>query len=402
MTESAPSSDPGGPPRPIGWAPLLLLAVIVALVVLLAWGLSVALRPSAAPGPAAPGPGAGAGERVEPPVAPARDYLFCFWNAENLFDDRDDPTLRDDREDWFGLHPEMFRRKVEHLANALLRLNAGRGPDIVALVEVENRRAVEGLRDALNARLPPEWRYTGLVHRELRTGRRIEPAVLTRLAVRPARGRDASDAIADWLGLAGARDRRRDPFDFGERRILMARLEADGYPLTLLVSHWTSRVTADSQPKRVAYAQALYAAVMALWREDPAADVLLAGDFNDEPGDRSVAVALNTTPGVAPRRPGGRAAGPELTNLMARLDARRSPTYVYRGRGQIFDQIIVSPGLLDDRGWRVLPQSLRVESSGPVQRNGRPVPFGGPNQLGERGYSDHFAVTVRLRVGPGR
>src|SRR3954471_15966888 len=102
------------------------VVVLVMLVALISWLLDQ-----------------GPGRRLAGPVpAPTREgYLFCSWNAENLFDDQDDPKSHDEDEDWFGRHPEMVRRKVELLADALLRQNEGRGPDILALVEVENRRA---------------------------------------------------------------------------------------------------------------------------------------------------------------------------------------------------------------------------------------------------------------------
>ena len=58
---------------------------------------------------------------------------------------------------WYASHPEVFRQKVDHLATALVGLNGGRGPDILALVEVESLRAAELLMDELNRllRTPP-------------------------------------------------------------------------------------------------------------------------------------------------------------------------------------------------------------------------------------------------------
>src|SRR5262249_34483954 len=156
----------------------------------------------------------------------------------------------------------------------------------------------ELLRAALNAALPTEWRYDGLIHRDNISGRRIEPAVLTRLAVRDDRTRT-----------------------FGARRILEAHLESRGAPLTLLVSHWTKRLRAGTEERRAAYADTLYAAVLDLVRSDPAADVLLAGDFNDEPGDTSLLDHLHATGDARLVRVG--AALPKLFDLTARLDGAR-------------------------------------------------------------------------------
>ncbi len=391
MPPRSPRPDLDGGPRPDRLALLVGPALVVLIVVAaLIWLLRGPSRPAPAPAPA-PGPA----PRAPSPKSEA-GYLLCTWNVENLFDDRDDPASRDEDEDWFGQHPEMVRVKVGHLADAILRLDEGRGPDILAIVEVESRRAAELLRDALNARLPSELRYDGLVHRDNLTGRRIEPALLTRLRV-AGEGPEPSVDLGTILGR-GPRGRKGGPHDFGIRRILEARLEADGAPLTVIVSHWTSRLTDQTDEKRSAYADALYDAFLDLRASDPGADVVLCGDFNDEPGDTALVSHLHVTgdPGLvraADRRP-------KLLDLMSGRDPERFGTYVFRGRWEILDHVVCSPGLLDGRGWRVLPETLRVVNDFPLRSNTdrRPFRFGGPESRATRGYSDHFAVTVRLVV----
>ena len=347
----------------------LLRLLVVALVLLAAFWLSsrVATRRPAT-GPLPPSSGTGEG------------YSFCTWNAENLFDDEDDPQNRDDDEDWFGAHPEAVRLKVSRLAEALLTQNGGHGPDVLALVEVENRRAVELLQDALNDRLEEPWRYTGLIHRDNRTGRRIEPALLSRLPVRDDLTRT-----------------------FGIRRILEAHLEAAGAPLVVLVSHWTSRLRDGGVDKRFAYADALYAIYLDLRDADPAVDLLLCGDYNDEPGDPSLLDHLHAE--WDPTQVVPDADPPRLYELLGGRDPNDWGTYFYRGRWQILDHLLAAPGLLDDQGWTVLPGTLRVENDDALrtQAGGPPFRFGGPRDEGKpRGFSDHFAVTVRLRLDPER
>jgi len=315
-----------------------------------------------------------------PPVAQApateEGYLFCTWNVENLFDDRDDPHNHDEDEDWFGRNPAMVHEKVRLLADALVQQNDGKGPDILAVVEVENRRAVELLREALNGRLPSEWRYEGVVHHDNITGRRIEPAILTRLRVQEGRTKS-----------------------FGIRRILEAHLEAQGAPLVVLVSHWTSRLRGDSEGKREAYADALYDRVLELTSTDPAADIVLSGDFNDEPDDPSLRDHLHTTGDLAEVRED--AVPLRLLDLTERLDRETDGTYFQNGRWEILDHIVVSPGLLDPQGWLVVPESIRTQNPPELRfgRNQRPWRFGSPKNDNPRGPSDHFALTVRLRVG---
>lgn len=348
-----------------GWRPTAVVAL--ALILLGLW----LLRPTG------PGP-----PPVPVPASTADGYLFCTWNVENLFDDRDDPADRDADETWFGAHPEAVTEKVGLLARALLLQNEGRGPDVLTVVEVENRRAVELLRDALNSVLPPDVpRYTGLVHRDNRSGRRIEPAVLTRLPVRDDRTRS-----------------------FAPLRILEAHLEGPGgAPLVVLASHWTSRIREGSEARRAAYADTLYQRARELTDSDPAADVLIAGDFNDEPGDPSVGEHLHALADPDRVRDASRAGAPlRLLDLTARLDPARDGTYYYKGRWEVLDHLVASPGLLDPSGWQVMPETVRVENSGSLRfgRDGRPWRFGNPGNTNPRGPSDHFAVTVRLAVRP--
>ena len=91
-----------------------------------------------------------------------------------------------------------------------------------------------------------------------------------------------------------------------------------------------------------------------------------------------------------------------LLNLSAGRDPNRHGTHYYRGGWSIFDQIVVSPGLLDQRGWTCEVESVETVNTlvRPRDRYQRPWRFGS-FRAGDHGYSDHFPVTVRLKVqGP--
>src|SRR5262249_30026802 len=66
----------------------------------------------------------------------ADSYHFCFWNVENLFDDHLDGHInKADKEfdAWYAEDAKSRRLKYDHLRDALLRLNGGKGPDILAM-----------------------------------------------------------------------------------------------------------------------------------------------------------------------------------------------------------------------------------------------------------------------------
>jgi endonuclease/exonuclease/phosphatase family metal-dependent hydrolase len=312
-------------------------------------------------------------------VPPARsEYLFCHWNVENFFDDRlDHRTQAGDKEfdAWFAEKPAMLKEKLDHLTSALLKLNNGRGPDILGIVEVESLRAAELLRDALNARLEPALQYQHILFKDAAGGRHISPAIITRLGVRGDRTR-----------LHGRR-----------QRILEGRIIVDGKELIVFETHWTSRLREGSERGREDYADKIYGAYHAMYKSNPRVDVLVAGDFNDTPEDFSVVKRLHATGDIEAFRRGG----PEalLLNLFAGKDPLSYGTFHYH-RWLIFDQIAVSPGMLDDSNWSCDVESLRTVNTlyKPGDRKKLPWKFGSDHDRFPRGYSDHFPITVKLHL----
>ncbi len=297
---------------------------------------------------------------------------------ENFFDDHHDHrTGPGDKEydPWFAEHPEILREKLDHLTSALLKLNDGKGPDILAIVEVESLRAAELLQQALNKKLDPAWRYENVLMKELTAGRHIAPAILTRLPVE--------------------RDRTR--LHGNRQRILEGRIVVDGQELSLFASHWTSQLNQDSEGQRDHYADRIYGAANAMFLRNRAMDILVCGDFNEPPDGEAVTKHLH---GTADRQAVLQSDKLLLYNLLADKDPSQGfGTHYYR-RWLIYDQILVSPGMLDGHGWSCEPESVRVINT--LHKEGdrlrRPWRFGSEHEHGPRGYSDHFPVTVRLQV----
>src|SRR5262245_47102393 len=131
--------------------------------------------------------------RVPVETAAPGTYQLCFWNVEDLFDDReDDEPNKADREydRFFAKDPSALRLKLEHLSEVLTQLNGGNGPDILDLAEVESPPAAQLRQDALNSRLrDPALHYTHVLMKNAGGGRHISTAILTRLPVEQDRTR---------------------------------------------------------------------------------------------------------------------------------------------------------------------------------------------------------------------
>jgi endonuclease/exonuclease/phosphatase family metal-dependent hydrolase len=359
--------------------PLRRLLLLCAVLLLVAYAAFYWYR-NRTPAPAAPPPDA----PLAADGAPG-DYLFCFWNAENFFDDQVNGWKnRPDEEydTWFAKDGRAFHLKLANLTEVLASLNDGKGPDILALAEVETERAAELLAESLNKAVGTKAApYRNVLWENPHGGRNIATAILTRLPVDKGRTR-----------LIGRR-----------LRILEGHVVVNGHDLVVIASHWTSRLREEGVGGRDRYADAIYGRFRGMYRNNPDVDLIVCGDFNDNPDDNSVVKHLRATGDLGLVRKGGDE--PYLYNLFAKRWAsnnNEAGTHFHRGNWYIFDQLVISPGMLNKQGWywdendpaRIVKQIADAK--------GRPLPFGNERDKRRRGASDHFPVTVRLHVAGAR
>jgi endonuclease/exonuclease/phosphatase family metal-dependent hydrolase len=314
--------------------------------------------------------------------AKARPILFCFWNVENLFDDQKNPKLeKADREfdDYFAENKEALAVKLKRLVQVLTdkQMAGGNGPDILCLAEVESRRAVELLQAELNKHhADKKLHYSHLAYLDPGGGRSIATAVLSRIPF---------SAKPQLLST--------------QRRILKVQVEAEKRPLTIIASHWTSRISDTTGRGRASYAEAIYKDYSAAFKKDREVDYLVCGDFNDTPSDASVTRALHATSDVNAVLDAAKEGKPMFYHPFSKLEKAGKGTHFFKGKPFLFDHIVVSPGMLEARGWQLRSSSAAIVEKFKF-RDG-PDRFGGPGDRRDfknRGASDHFPVTVELIV----
>ena len=152
----------------------------------------------------------------------------------------------------------------------------------------------------------------------------------------------------------------------------------------------------ETEPKRIIYAQTIRRVVDSIFANRPTANIILMGDFNDEPGDSSIKFYLKT---LAPSK---NIAPKSLYNLMAPLKEKGAGS-IYFDKWQLFDQIIVSSQLLANhktginleggadvfkRAW-MLYKNNKTGEMVPNHTYGSKKYFGGP--------SDHLPVYIHLQ-----
>ncbi|MBC7941618.1 MAG: endonuclease [Chitinophagaceae bacterium] len=336
-------------------------------------------------------------------------YCVAFWNLENLFA----PEGFAEREPWLakrvandlrGWTQELFSRKIDRLVHIIRQMNGGTGPDLLGVCEVENRFVLETLAERLNAQLP--GRRYGMVHADAeRDQRGIDTAFLhdTR-TLTP----NLDELFSHWvMRRTGTRDISQCTF-----------VTAAGRELVAQSNHWPSRSAPPGAGSQYSAGfRATAGETLGYWHErirevkGPEVALLSMGDFNDDPFDLSLKVHA-----VALREQGDvdRAQSAKLFNLswsyltQTAVDHRGNPrtidgTLYFGGDGNLFDQILVSRGLLaGPNPLKVRPGSARIEVIPEMvdHRVGEgPIRFGLPKgdaakNVNTDGFSDHFPVSV--------
>ncbi|HBN46029.1 MAG TPA: endonuclease/exonuclease/phosphatase family protein [Candidatus Marinimicrobia bacterium] len=287
-----------------------------------------------------------------------------FWNVENLFDLEDDPTTRDEEFALGGkknVTQEVYDLKLKNCAYVLEDLNA----DVLGLCEVENHFVLDELNRAYSGR-----NYE-IIHYDSPDSRGIDNALLYDASLFKV---TETKPINNTL-----------PSGKPTRDILYVKGEYKGQSLHIYVNHWPSNYGGKEQaiPKRRATARLLANEVADLLSNDPDAEILLIGDFNEEPTDENVRILKSV----------------DMTSLMEPLMGQpQVGTYVYRGKDNFLDQMIISAGLQDDQGLTAGPAAI-LDKPKYRQQEGKyahyPFRFWAGNHL-LGGYSDHLAVFVEI------
>ena len=298
-------------------------------------------------------------------VVTAQNHTVVLYNIENAFDTINDPATADeemlplsDRE-WNSMR---YNAKLNIIATTLSDITTEL-PTLIGLAEVENANV---LRDLTQTSALRSTSYK-ICHYDSPDERGIDVALLYR---------------PDKFHFSGSRAIRSEA-DPATRDILTVWGEMDGHPTFIVVVHWPSRIggVKFTEPKRRASARQLRKIVDSVMVENPATRIIVMGDMNDNPRDKSISEDLRAT-----ARP---AAATDLYNPFA---AARRGSSVYDGRWNQYDNIVVSINtpLLPIDGKR---RAAVYRHPSLLTKRGTPRPtYDGIDHNG--GASDHLPVYI--------
>ncbi len=309
-----------------------------------------------------------------------------FYNLENLFYPTDDPNI-DDTE----FTPEgsdhyteaIYHEKLSHLAEVISQLGTESTPDGVALMgvsEVENQQVLEDLVAQPQLR----DRHYQIVHYDSHDKRGIDVALLYQEKYFKY---DSSKVIPLITRISETSDTTYS------RDILVVYGTIDGERFAVSVNHWPSRYGGEKATAPLRNKAAGIDKEVVAQNNTAGIKTIVMGDLNDDPVNESVRTILRAGPSQKDIGPD------EMFNAMYTFYKHGLGTTAYHDAWSLFDQIILSPNLVNDNTGmhfyraRVFNPPFLTQRLG--QYKGYPFrTYAGNTYLG--GYSDHFPVYVFL------
>ncbi len=312
-----------------------------------------------------------------------------FYNLENLFDtipsttSNDSEYLPSGRMAW---NTYKYTNKQANMAKVISQLATENTPDGVALLgvaEVESRKVLEDLvhEPALKARNYQVVHFDSPDERGIDCGLLYQPKYFKVTGSKPMR--------------VMLKDPKTGSIDF-TRDILYVSGLFDGEPIHVMVGHWPSRRggEAGSGWMRAAAAGVCRHIADSIKAVNPDAKIVIMGDLNDDPTNKSLTQVLNAKRSSDDLKPD------ELYNPMYDLYKEGNGTLAYRDAWNLFDQLVLSKGFVNKKtgGWQlfkavVFRQPWMLQTDGAFR--GYPL----RTSIGDvfiNGYSDHLPVYLLM------
>ncbi len=306
-------------------------------------------------------------------------------NVENLFDFEDDQKTNDDdftptgRQQWTQ---ERYETKLRNLASVISDIGGPDGPDVIGLNETENKRVLEDLvKEPLIAD-----RHYQIAHSDSPDPRGIDcPLLYKPERFTLTRQREVPLVLPDTT--------------MGTRGLFVVEGLLDQQPITFMVAHWPSRRGGEKAlRRRMSAAKQCRQVIDGYLKTNPQARIVLMGNLNDTPLDESVTTSLGSS-GELLNRPAA-----QLYNAFYDLQTQGKGTMHFRSRPDVFDQMLLSDGLITGSGLHFVAGSATIHNPERLTNPQTKFPgeslgtFVGRKYIG--GYSDHFAVFVKLTTAP--
>lgn len=316
-------------------------------------------------------------------------YAVGFYNQENLFDTCHDEGKNDyeylPAKGWNGM---KYSHKLHNMAKALADMGTDKLPNVgcafIGMAEVENHKVLDALID----QAPLKARGMKYCHIEGPDRRGIDCALLYNPAL---------FTVKNVKLVPYVQEKAKDS-TYYTRGFLTVRGELAGEDVAVIVCHWPSRFSGSFY--RESGARQTKAVKDSLMRKNKNIKVFVMGDMNDDPTNKSMHEVLRAKPEISQVGPD------DMYNPWYNILAKEGKgTLFYNGNWNLFDQIVVTPNLLNKDAkhkdfstlkyfaHQVFRRDYLIQQEG--QYKGAPL----RTQAGGRwldGFSDHLPVVMYL------
>ncbi len=314
-----------------------------------------------------------------------RTFGVAFYNLENLFDtinnngkyDKEFSPSGSNR--WDG---KKYWSKIGKLSYAISQMTTKTtpaGPAIIGVSEIEN---ITVLEDLVKADAIKDWNLK-IVHHDSPDRRGVDVGLLYNPKFFRVLTVTNHPLVIPELP------------DFRTRDQMCVVGLLGGCRVAVIVNHWPSRRGGEKESSWLREAAASLSKHIAdsLYKIDPNMGVIVMGDLNDDPHNKSVAETLGAVKKIEKTVDGG-----FFNPFWEKLD-KGFGSYIYRGGWDLFDQIIVNKNLVDGscglkyHNAEVLNKSFLLQSDG--QYKGYPWRTFSAG-VWTNGYSDHLPTEIFL------
>ena len=316
-------------------------------------------------------------------------YAVGFYNQENLFDTCHDEGKKDyeylPNKGWNGM---KYTNKLRNMSKALADMGTDVLPNVgcafIGLSEVENHKVLDALVD----QAPLKARNMKYVHIEGPDRRGIDCALLYNPSL---------FSVKNVTLLPYVQELAKDSAFF-TRGFLTVRGEMAGDDVAVIVCHWPSRFSGPFY--RESAARQVKVIKDSLLNVNQEMKIFVMGDMNDDPVNKSMHVYLQAKPEISQVGAG------DMYNPWYNVLAKEGKgTLFYSGNWNLFDQIVITPNLLNKDAKKKDYSSLKYWKSHIFRRDyliqqegqykGAPLrTTAGGRWL--NGYSDHLPVVMYL------
>ncbi len=317
-------------------------------------------------------------------------YAVGFYNQENLFD-----TCHDVGKNDYDFLPSgsyrwnkmKYENKLQNMARVLSEMGTDRLPNIgcamIGLSEVENANVLSDLV----AQAPLKSRGYKFVHVEGPDKRGIDCALLYNPEL----------FKIDSVRLHQFYQEIESDSDYFTRGFLTVSGRLADEHVVVIVNHLPSRFSGSFY--RELGAKQIYKIKENLMKEDPDAKIIVMGDMNDDPMNKSMAVELRGKAEVNDVKEG------DMYNPWWNVLSKEGKgTLSYQGSWNLFDQILFSHNMINREGEKdfstlkyyqcqVFRRDYLINTEGRYKGMPKRTTAGG---VWLNGYSDHIPVVAYL------